>query len=489
MKILLLNPPFHPRFSRSQRSPGVTKSGTFYYPLWLAYAAGVLEQQGRKVRLLDAPAAGLSREQCYAEAAAWKPDLIVLDTSTPSIHNDLEIARELKQRQDTPLVLVGTHVSVLAEAVLAANPAIDFIARKEYEHTLAELARVLEQAGDPGKVRGLTGRWRGRLFHAPDRPGCPDLDSLPFVSRVYQEHLPYRNYRYSITRHPVITILTGRGCPHQCQFCLYPQTFSGHKYRCRSVANVVEEFEYIREAFPDVREVFIEDDTFTVDHGRVEAFCDALLRKKIKLAWTANARADLDLALLKKMKAAGLRLLCVGFESFDPEVIRNVRKNLRMEQVRQFVKSAVQANVMIHGCFIFGNPGDTLTTFAATLKFAKTLPLSSAQFFPVMPYPGTGLYADLKQQGCLRTEDYSQWVDEKGFHNCVVQYPHLSSETILAACNQAKLRFHLRPSYLGHKFLEILRQPGELNRNVQSMVTLLRNSFRGRKGREGKAAC
>lgn len=482
MKVYLVNPPFHERFSRSQRSPGVTKSGTFYYPIWLAYAAGVLEQKGYDVRLLDAPAAGLSREQCSAAVASWKPDLIVLDTSTPSIHNDLEIAAELKSRTQVKIMLVGTHVSVLDEIILREHPEIDFIGRKEYEYTLLDIVEVLQNNGDPTTVQGITCRQQRKIFRSPERAVFNDLDQMPFVSRIYKKHLSYRQYRYSITRYPVITILTSRGCPFQCRFCLYPQTFTGHRYRCRSIENVVEEFRYIKKEFPDVRDIFIEDDTFAVDRRRTDAFCDALIREKLDLTWTTNARADLDASLLKKMKAAGLRLLCVGFESFDPAVIQNVQKDIRFAQMKKFVKNAKSADVMIHGCFIFGNPGDTLQTFKKTLEFAKTLPLSSAQFFPVMPYPGTQLYDELKRCGNLRTEDYAQWGDERGFYSCVVQYPHLTSEEILSTCNHAKWSYHFRLRYMIFKVLESLRMPGELLRNLQSMLTLLRNSIRSRKG-------
>jgi anaerobic magnesium-protoporphyrin IX monomethyl ester cyclase len=486
MKLTLLNPPFHPRFSRSQRSPGVTKSGTFYYPMWLAYAAGVLEQQGQEVQLLDAPASQLNRDTCYSLLAAGKPEVIVLDTSTPSIQNDLEIAAELKRRTGAQIVLVGTHVSVLDQAVMREQPAVDFIARQEYEYTLLELCETLQRGGDRAAVSGLTWRREGEVIRNADRPFCQELDRIPFVSRVYQRHLPYRRYRYSITRHPVITLLTGRGCPFRCRFCLYPQTFSGHGYRRRSVENVVEEFKFIRRAFPDLRDIFIEDDTFTVDHQRIHEFCDAVLREKLKMTWTANARADLDQALLKKMKAAGLRLLCVGFETFSPAVIQAIDKRLHLEQMQQFVRNASQAGVMIHGCFIFGNPGDTRDTFEQTMQYAKSLPLSSAQFFPVMPYPGTKLYDQLKTDGCLTTENYSQWVDARGFHNCVVSYPHLSNREILDACNRAKLSYHFRFRYLLFKILESIRTPGELRRNLQSMWTLMLNGLKGKRSSLGR---
>lgn len=477
-RIFLLNPPFRERFSRTQRSPGVTKSGTFYYPIWLATATGFLEENGFAVHLVDAPAENLSREECYSQLKAFRPSLVVLDTSTASIMNDLEIAREIKLNVDCKVILVGTHVSTTAQETLEKEPQIDFIARKEYEETLLDLAEHLEMGKDVSTVEGISYRSGNEIIHNPERQFRKILDHLPFVSKTYKKYLNYKNYGYSITRYPMVTLMTSRGCPYQCHFCLYPQTFTGHKLRIRSPENVVEEIKYIKATFPDIQDLFIEDDTFTVDKNRVHAFCDQIIKERVKMAWTANARADLDYDLLKHMHEAGNRLLCVGFESVDSSVIERMEKRIRLEGLRQFVDNAERARVMIHGCFMYGNPGDTQNTFHQTLKFAKSLPLSSAQFFPIMAFPGTRLYNDLKKQGFLETEDYSQWVDEHGFHNSVVTYPHLKKEDIVTACNRAKISFHFRPRFMVHKLIETLHHPKEFVRNMRSCTTLVKNICR-----------
>lgn len=477
-KIFLLNPPFRYRFSRSQRSPGVTKSGTFYYPIWLATATGVLEQHGFKAHLLDASADNLTRQECYRVLREFNPDLVVMDTSTASIRNDLEIAGEIKEALKCKIMMVGTHVSATSEETLACGKNVDFIARKEYEETLLELAEALEEGKDVSQVEGLSYRPNGHIVHNPDREFRKILDHFPFVSKIYKKYLNYRRYGYSITRYPMVTIMSSRGCPYRCHFCLYPQTFTGHKFRIRSVENMVEEMKYIKAAFPDIEDLFIEDDTFTVDRKRVHEFCDLVIKEKLNMAWTANARADLDIDTLKHMRAAGNRLLCVGFESYDPDVLDKMEKRIRYDGLQAFVQNAKSADVMIHGCFMFGNPGDTHQTFQSTLKFAKSLPLSSAQFFPIMAYPGTALYTELKEKGYLKTEDYSQWVDEHGFHNSVVSYPHLSSQEIVTACNRAKAHFHFRPKYIVSKLAESLKHPREFPRNLRSFKTLAQNILR-----------
>jgi len=288
-----------------------------YYPIWLAYAAGVLEQSGFNVRLVDAPAAGYPLASVVGLAETFQPRLVVIDTSTPSLHNDVAVAEAIKRSLPKSFVLlVGPHVSALPEASLQASPAVDGVARREYDYTVRDLAQILDGGGDLDTVLGLSYRGKdGGIVHNADRPFIQDLDALPFVSQVYRRHLRVEHYFYSITRYPEVTILAGRGCPCRCTFCLWPQTLTGHKYRRRSAANVADEFEFIAREFPQVREVFVEDDTLTIDQGYAVALAQELVRRQNRLPFTANSRADVKEETLYRLKQAGLRLLCVGFES------------------------------------------------------------------------------------------------------------------------------------------------------------------------------
>ena len=85
MKILLLNPPFLDKFSKSSRSPGVTKSATIYFPLWLSYAAGVLDKEGYELKMIDAPARCIGKDECLEEIKAFNPDFVVVDMATASL--------------------------------------------------------------------------------------------------------------------------------------------------------------------------------------------------------------------------------------------------------------------------------------------------------------------------------------------------------------------------------------------------------------------
>ena len=469
MRVLMLNPPFHPRYSRGQRSPAVIKSGVMYYPIWLAYATGVLEQNGHDVKLVDAPAAGHDLAYVLDMVQGWKPRLVVVDTSTPSITNDLEVVQAIKQRApDTFAVLVGPHVSALPEESLRMNGAADAVARREYDYTLRDLALAVQCSADLDDVQGLSYRRNGQVMHNPDRPYIRDLDALPFVSEVYRRHLCIEDYFYSITRYPEVTIITGRGCPHRCVYCLWPQTLTGHRYRRRSPANVADEFEFIASELPQVKEVFIEDDTLTVNERHTVALCQELIRRGVRLPFTANSRANVSYETLRWLKRAGCRLLCVGFESGDQAVLDAMGKGIQVEEFRRFARDARRAHVLIHGCFMAGTPGETRRSLDETLKLALELPLDTAQFFPLMVYPGTRAYDWARRNDYLISQDFRDWLTEEGLHNSVVSRPDLPAEELVQWCDEARRRFYLRPRFVLAKVREVVARPAEARRIFKS---------------------
>jgi anaerobic magnesium-protoporphyrin IX monomethyl ester cyclase len=478
MRVLTLNPPFHPRYSRGQRSPAVIKSGVMYYPIWLAYATGVLEQNGFQVRLVDAPAAGHNLGYVLDLVDGWQPRLVVVDTSTPSIYNDVDVTRAIKQRVPSAfVVLVGPHVSALPEESLRLSDVVDAVARREYDHTVRDLALAVQSGADLADVQGLSYRRNGEIIHNPDRPYIRDLDALPFVSEVYRRHLRIEDYFYSIARYPEVTIITGRGCPHRCVYCLWPQTLTGHGYRRRSVANVADEFEFIVRELPQVKEVFIEDDTLTVNERHTVALCQEFVQRGIRLPFTANSRANVSYETLRWLKKGGCRLLCVGFESGDQAVLDAMRKDIHVEEFYRFAHDARQAGVMIHGCFMVGNPGETRQSLDRTLRLALELPLDTAQFFPLMVYPGTEAYTWAQCNGYLISEDFRDWLTEEGLHNSVVSRPNLPAEQLVQWCDDARRRFYLRPRYVLAKVREIVAHPAEARRIFKSFHRFVRHLF------------
>ncbi len=487
MHVLVLNAPYFKKFSRPQRSPAVTKSGTVYFPLWLAYCVGVLEEDGFEVSFVDAPARGLELPQVLEHAAALRPALVVMDTSTPSVDNDARVAAELKALlPDSTVIFVGTHVSALPGETLAQAPAVDAVARREYEYTVLELARLLRTCGgrlsDPealAAVAGLSFRRGGEAVHNPDRPFIQDLDALPWVSKVYRRHLRIEDYFNPNALYPMVTLISSRGCPFRCSFCVYPQTLTGHGFRLRSIPDVVAEMEWVVANFPQAKSVFFEDDTLTANKARCREFAEAVLARGLKFSWSANSRCDLDHETMALMRRAGCRMLCVGFESGDPEALKRMRKGTKREDMLRFMADARRAGLRIHGCFIFGFAGDTAQSIRKTVDFALELNPDTVQFYPVMVYPGTTAYAEYRELGWITVQDYSRWLTPDGLHNCVVRNETLSPEELVRLCDEARRRFYLRPRFLLNRLAQALTDPAEFLRTAKAGKTFAKHLLFG----------
>lgn len=477
MKVLLLNPPFLPRYSRQSRSPCVSKGGTFYYPYFLAYACGALEINGFKgdVKLIDAVAKNWSHEDTVDYVKKLKPGLVVVDTSTPSIYNDVEVATKIKKAlPDTHVTLVGTHPTRVTNETFNLSPAIDSVCRGEYDYTVVELAGKLEEGKPLDDIKGLSFREDGKIVHNPDRPllTSKELDELPFVSEIYKEHLNIKDYFYASLLYPQVTILTARGCPFNCSFCNIPFKNS---YRPRSPENVVEEFEYIQTELPEVKEVMIEDDTFPVSKRRTIKLCELLIKRKIKIPWSCNARVDTDFETLKKMKEAGCRLLCVGFESPTQRALDAVHKKTNAKMQLEFMRNCNKLGLLVNGCFILGLPGDTKKSIEETIEFAKKLNPDTAQFYPLFLYPGTEAWKWAKKRGLLVSEDYSKLLTIDGKHLSNIDLPQLSHLEATVLCDKALREFYLRPRYVIQKFLQIISNIKEAQRTFLSAKVFLKN--------------
>jgi radical SAM superfamily enzyme YgiQ (UPF0313 family) len=473
IKVLMLNPPFLPKFSRTSRSPAVTKGGCIYYPIWLSYATGVLEKSGFEVKLIDAPARGYSEEKTLKIAERFNPDLVVVDTSTPSIFNDVAIAERIKKLTNGFVVLVGTHVSALPEETLKLSPSIDAVARMEYDYTIRELAFTLEKNGDLRKVKGITFRKNKRIISNPPRPFIDNLNELPFVSEVYKKHLRIEDYFYPTVYYPEVTIVSGRGCPYRCTFCLYTQVFWGRRYRLRSPKNIVDELEFIKNEITKAQEIMFEDDSLAskATSKRCREICREIIRRKLDISFVANSRADVDLETLRLLKKAGCRLLCVGFESGNQNVLNQMKKGITLRMMKDFIKNAKKVGIAIHGCYVFGTPGDNLETIKETIKFAISVDSESAQFYPIMVYPGTEAYNWAKATGYLITEDYSKWLTPEGWHNCMVSRPGLSAKQLVRLCDHARMKFYFRPRYFLKRAKLLVKNFNEVKRTLVAAKT------------------
>jgi radical SAM superfamily enzyme YgiQ (UPF0313 family) len=491
MRVLFLNPPFHPRFSREQRSPAVTKSGTLYYPKWLAHAAGVAIKSGHDVDLVDAPAAGYSVQAVIDRIAAKNIEAVVCDTSTPSILNDVSVIESLvAAKPSLHVLLVGRHVSSLPKETLAISASLEAVAIREYEYTVRDWLAAKACGADLSAVEGLVWRRRatGEIVTNPQREAIQNLDELPFVSEVYKRFLHTPDYFYGHSLWPLVVFDTSRGCPYHCSFCVYPQTFSGHKMRYRSVSHVADEFDFVAREMPEIKTVMLEDDTFIISKPRTLELATELIRRGNKLPFDANCRADIGAEgeLLTTLHKAGARLFCVGFESGDVEVIHGMKKNnddrrdaKYHDEAHRFVRRCQESGIMVHGCFMVGNLNETPASMEKTLSFAKKLRPDTAQFFPIMVYPGTTAYDEAKKRNYIQIEDWGAWLTKDGLHNSVVTLPNITHEQLVSFCDRARRSFYLNPAYLFYKLKQSLKDRRELQRNVKGFITLSKYLLRG----------
>jgi len=467
MKIYMLHPPFVlngqeiPKFFRCTRwQGGTTRGGTYWYPIWLSYATGVVESNGHKVRLVDAPAWNWKLKDVINDAKKFSPDLVVVDSNFSSLKNDCNIAKLLKDETGAISVLVGPPASQFPEKIL--NSGIDIVARFEYDFTIGDIAEAIEEGKSLENVKGISYMENGKIIHNPDREFATsdELDRIPFVSKVYKKHLNIKDYFLSHTLYPMVQIFTGRGCPNRCTFCSWPKTLMGRKYRVRSVKNVVDEFEYITKELPEVKEIFIEDDTFTINKKRIRDICNEIIKRKLDITWSCNARANLDYETMKVMKEAGCRLLDVGYESGSDEILKNIKKGITTKESRRFTEDAKRAGLMILADFIFGLPGETKETAEQTIRFVKEIKPNIVQFAVATPIPGTEFYDYVKENGFLLVEDLEESLDEEGFQKCIISYPEFTKEDIEEYVNRALKEYYLSLSFIPIAMKNVLRKNG-----------------------------
>ncbi|HEU5328297.1 MAG TPA: hopanoid biosynthesis associated radical SAM protein HpnJ [Thermomicrobiales bacterium] len=463
LKTLLLNPPSFAGFDggAGSRYQARREIRSFWYPTWLAQPAALIPGS----KLLDAPPDNIGVEQALAIAAAH--DLIIIHTSTPSLRNDIRFVETLKERRPDAVVgFVGAHVAVLPEETLRACPALDFVARKEFDYTLKEIAE-----GRPlAEVDGVSywDRGTGEIVHTRER-ALTDMDTLPFVVNVYKRDLTIENYYIGYLKHPYVSLYTGRGCHSRCSFCLWPQTIGGHKYRVRSSEHVFEEMKLAQKIFPQVKEFFFDDDTFTDNRPRAEEIARRL--KTLGLTWSCNAKANVPYETLRVMRECGLRLLLVGFESGNQQILNGIHKGTRLDRIHEFVKNCKRLGIKIHGTFILGLPGETRETIQQTIAFARELDPYSIQVSLAAPYPGTELYAQALANGWLKQDAL---LDEHGLQDAVLEYPGLNNAEIFAAVEDFYRKFYMRPQPILRIVREMVVDRRECTRRLREGYEFIR---------------
>jgi hopanoid biosynthesis associated radical SAM protein HpnJ len=466
MRTLFLHPPSFDGFDggAGARYQAKREIRSFWYPTWLAQPAALVPGS----RLVDAPAEGLSMADVLPLANEY--DLIIMHTSSPSFPKDAKVAELFKARNPKLLIgMVGAKVAVDPECSLAASAAIDFVAREEFDFTCGDVA-----AGQPlDTIFGLSYKDAdGRIRHNSPRPMIEDMDQLPWVAPIYKRDLKIAKYFIGYLQHPYVSLYTGRGCRSKCTFCLWPQTVGGHRYRVRSVDNVIGEVRWIKENMPEVKEIFFDDDTFTDFRPRAEEIARGL--GKLGVTWSCNAKANVPYETLRIMKENGLRLLLVGYESGNDQILHNIRKGLRTEIARRFTSDCRKLGITIHGTFILGLPGETAQTIEETIEFAVDINPHTIQVSLAAPYPGTELYRQAVDNGWLVANADLNLVNTHGVQLAPLSYPDLAADQIFSAVARFYRRFYFRPRKIAELTREMMSSWEMTKRRLREGVEFFR---------------
>ncbi len=461
MKTLFLQPPSFGGFDggAGSRYQAKREIKSFWYPTWLAQPAALVDGS----KLIDAPPANIGLEPVLAEAR--QRELAIIHTSTPSFPSDVKVAQAMKDANPALKIgFVGAKVAVQPAESLQQGNCIDFVARNEFDFTVKEVA----EGRDFASIDGISYRAaNGSVVHNKNRAILEDMDQLPFVTDVYKRDLRIEDYFIGYLMHPYISIYTGRGCKSHCTFCLWPQTVGGHRYRTRSPGHVAAEIRSAQAAFPQVREFFFDDDTFTDDLPRAEAIAKEL--GKLGVTWSCNAKANVPRETLKVLKDNGLRLLLVGYESGNQQILHNIKKGMLIDVARRFTRDCHELGIKIHGTFILGLPGETKETIEQTIRFATEINPHTLQVSLAAPYPGTFLHKQALENGWLDA-DHAELIDERGVQIAPLHYPHLSHTEIFDSVETFYKRFYFRAPKIASIVGEMVLSPQMMKRRLREGV-------------------
>lgn len=473
MKILILNPSFGEDFVRVARWSAKSRGRVQRHPEFLLTAAQVLLDNHHDVNFLEAAARNMTPQESFAVAQNFRPDLLVIHATTPSIYADIEQAKTIKELTKCKVAFVGQHVTAEVENTFKiGHEGVDYILRREYDYSLRDLANGVSHE----KILGISWVNGEKVVNNPDAPTI-DVNELPFPAwqLIQPEWYPDGGKKF-----PFLTLITGRGCNNACTFCRDPQLMYGYRLRNRSAQRVVDEMEYDLKVHPQIREIMFETDTFAADKLHVTEVCNEIIRRGInqKITWSCNMRVNTDLELLPLMRKAGCRMLMTGFEFGTNEQLRVIRKGgVNIEMAERYAVKAHELGFTIHGCFMIGAPGETKESARKTIDFAKSLPLDTIQITGVAAYPGTTLYKWAKENKYLIPGDWKDWLTNQKEQRTLLTYPQLSSKEIDEFIDIGLKEFYLRPKQMWQMLISI-RSVGDFLRKIHGFKAFIDYFFK-----------
>jgi radical SAM superfamily enzyme YgiQ (UPF0313 family) len=417
--------------------------------------AAVLEQNSFEVRIVDCPVCEIDHEKLKAELASFQPTIVGIGAMTPIIESALKSAHAAKEVcPDAKVVMGGPHATFADKQILSDEKDVDVIVRGEGEETLLELAKQSPELHKMSDIKGITFRKDNQIIQSPSRPFIQNLDALPLPA---YKHIPIKRYR--ITGMKLLPIISSRGCPFQCSFCVASQMF-GARYRARSPKNVLDEMEWLKREY-DAEGIAFQDDTLTFDKKRALEICDGMIERKLKLPWGCSSRADVvTKELLFKMAKAGCDEICFGVESGCQRIRDSLKKRVTTEQCENAVEWAKEAGIFVTVSVILGYPGETRETLQESLDFVRRVEPDDVWLCHATPYLGTELRALVESNGWKMEEDWKLY----NTMNPIFEDPCLPAKEI------AEMRKTFYNKFYGPRYIVRQTVKGYVKGNMYSKI-------------------
>ncbi len=434
-------------------SPLLQKRGNhpLFPPLGLAYMAAVLEQNGFEVKIFDCPVCEFDHDKLKAELESYQPTMVGIGSMTPTIESALKSARLTKEVcPDAKVLMGGPHATFAGEEILESENAVDIIVRGEGEETIVELAKQLPI----GEVKGVTFRKDNQIIQTANRPYIQDLDSLPLPAYKY---LPME--KYNITGRNLLSIISSRGCPYQCPFCVASQMF-GAPFRGRSSKKVLDEMEWLRDEY-GAEGVAFQDDTLTFNKVRALEICDGIIERKMKLPWGCGTRADaVTKDLVAKMSKANCDEVMFGVESGCQRMRDVLKKQVTNAQCENAIKWTKEAGIFVTVSVILGYPGETKETLQESLDFVRRVEPDDVWLCHATPFPGTELRELVKSYGWKMSEKWELY----NTMNPIFEDPALPAKDI------AEMRMNFYNKFYSPKYVMRQAVKGYIKGNLYSKI-------------------
>ena len=466
MKVCFINPPSLNKGKQIREGRCMLNAGAWsslWSPISLALCAAIVRNNGIGVKLIDCVAVEIDFHRLSQIIRDYFPDLVIINTSTPSIKGDLFTVKNIKNiNPETRTAIIGIHGTVLTEECFQMSPGLDFIVHGEPEYTVSDLVLTIRDNKDFSQIKGISYRKNGGFIHNPPREFIKDLDKLPYPAwdliDLSNYTLPFNNKRF-------LLVIPARGCSHRCTFC-NSRVYYGNNLRVRSVKNVVDELEWAKNKF-DIENFLFWTESFTLNKKYALGVAEEILRRKLKISWVCNSRVDdVDKEMLNRFKKAGCWMIGYGIESGDDDVLKKTMKRIQVNQSIKAVSLAKKSGLQVVAYYVLGLPGETKKSIKKTIKLANRLDTDFAQFYCAVPYPGCELYEEAKKRKWMNTNDWTKFEQ----NHSILDMDGITAKEVMSFRKTAYLHFYFHPRRI-YKILKRIKS----KRTFFNLVQMVKN--------------